>query len=117
MHLQGKLVVTRRIPSLSTGKVVQHQLLTDKSSYNFQRHFASGSLNNVQLSLTDNTVGEMHRSKHCESLNQTNTSTNHIAFYMNYSRTMLCINDNTLSSGFYIDSNNDNCNADMNRTH
>ena len=112
-----KVVVTELIPNLSTSKLVQNQLLPHKYSYNFQRYAARESVSNVYLNLTGDTVGRTYRENYCEILNKTNISVHIILSYINHVQAIAYINNSTFSSNFYIDSNNDNLNTDINRMH
>ena len=86
-----------------------HNKLSPKiSSYTFKRYSASGSLDNVQLNLTDDTVGKIHSAKHYEVQSGTNASIRNTPSYMNHARSMARVNENTFPSYFDIGSNNYN---------
>ena len=103
-----KEVVTGLIPDFSTGKLVHNKLSPKISSYKFNRYSASGSLDNVQLNLTDDTISNIYSAKHCDVQSGTKASIRNTSSYMNHARSMACVNENTFPSHFDIASNNYN---------
>ena len=95
-YYKEKPVITGQILDFSSGQVNKNASLPNQTSYQYKRVAASGIVDTIQLNLNDNTSSNMDFQTQLDCLNEMKDTATEPSIYINKSRMMSSISNETL---------------------